>query len=67
MPRRIIFLIVIGILAGYAWWRYEHRGPGRAAERFTLSGVPRLRPEDVKATFTRELQRRARPGLRPLR
>ena len=47
-PRRILFLIVIGILAGYAWWRYEHRGPGRAAERFTLSGVPRLRPEDVK-------------------
>ena len=48
MPRRILLLIVIGILAGYAWWRYEHRGVLRATDKFTLLTAPRLSLDDVK-------------------
>lgn len=46
-PRRILLLIVIGILAGYAWWRYDHRGV-RAPEKFTLATAPKLSLDDVK-------------------
>ncbi len=47
-PRRILFLIIIGILAGYAWWRYEHRDVRHAAEKFTPLAAPRLSLDDVK-------------------
>ena len=47
-PRRILLLIVIGILAGYAWWRYEHRDFRRAPEKFTSAVAPRLSLDDVK-------------------
>lgn len=47
-PRRILLLIVIGILAGYAWWRYEHRDFRRAPEKFTPALVPRISLDDVK-------------------
>ena len=48
MPRRILLLIVIGILAGYAWWRYDHRDVLRATDKFTLLTAPRLSLDDVK-------------------
>ena len=48
MPRRILLLIVIGILAGYAWWRYDHRDVRRAQEKFTLASAPKLSLDDVK-------------------
>ncbi len=47
-PRRILLLIVIGILAGYAWWRYDHRDVRRAAEKFTPLSAPKLSLDDVK-------------------
>ena len=47
-PRRILLLIVIGILAGYAWWRYDHRDVRRAQEKFTLATAPKLSLDDVK-------------------
>jgi serine protease Do len=47
-PRRLLLLLVIGILAGYAWWRYEHRDGRGVAGTFT-SGVPsKLNLDDVK-------------------
>ncbi|MEO6740453.1 MAG: trypsin-like peptidase domain-containing protein [Chthoniobacteraceae bacterium] len=48
MPRRILLLLVIGILAGYAWWRYDHRDVRRATDKFTLATAPRLSLDDVK-------------------
>jgi serine protease Do len=47
-PRRILLLIVIGILAGYAWWRYDHRDVRHAREKFTPLTAPRLSLDDVK-------------------
>ncbi|MEO6739493.1 MAG: trypsin-like peptidase domain-containing protein [Chthoniobacteraceae bacterium] len=61
-PRRILFLVVIGILAGYAWWRYEHRDVRRAPDTFTLATAPALSPDDVRvlaaidAEYTRLVQ-----------
>lgn len=46
-PRRILLLVVIGFLASYAWWRYEHR-EGRAPEKFTPAAAPKLDLGDVK-------------------
>jgi serine protease Do len=45
-PRRIFLLLVIGVLAGYAWWRYEHRS-GRP-ERFTPATAPKINLEEVR-------------------
>lgn len=47
-PRRLLLLLVIGILAGYAWWRYEHRDVRRVAEKFTPLASPKLSLDDVK-------------------
>lgn len=61
-PRRILLFIVIGILAGYAWWRLEHRDLRRAPEKFTPLMVPKLSLNDVKvlaaidAEYTRLVQ-----------
>jgi serine protease Do len=46
--RRLLPLLVIGILAGYALWRYEHRDSRRASERFTPAAAPKLNLDDVK-------------------
>ena len=62
MPRRILLLVVIGILAGYAWWRFEHRDFHRAPEKITLAVPPRVSLDDVKvlsaidAEYTRLVQ-----------
>jgi serine protease Do len=45
--RRFLLLLVIGILAGYAIWRYEHRGV-RRPEQFTPVLAPKLDLNDVK-------------------
>ena len=61
-PRRILLLIVIGILAGYAWWRYDHREVRRTSEKFTPLSSPKLSLDDVKvlsaidAEYTRLVQ-----------
>jgi serine protease Do len=61
-PRRILLLIVIGILAGYAWWRYDHRDVRHGVEKFTPLSAPKLSLEDVKvlsaidAEYTRLVQ-----------
>ena len=61
-PRRILLLVVIGILAGYAWWRYDHRDARRVAEKFTPLSSPKLSLDDVKvlsaidAEYTRLVQ-----------
>ncbi len=61
-PRRILLLIVIGILAGYAWWRYDHRDVRRGTEKFTPLAAPKLSLDDVKvlmaidAEYTRLVQ-----------
>ena len=47
-PRRFLLVLVIGILAGYAWWRYDHREIRRPPERFTPAVTPKLSLEDVK-------------------
>jgi serine protease Do len=47
-PRRTLIFIVVGILATYAWWRYDHRDGRRAAEKFTPAEAPKLNLEDVK-------------------
>jgi len=47
-PRRLLLLLVIGILAGYAWWRYDHRDGRRVSENFTPVAVPKLNLDDVK-------------------
>ena len=46
--RRLLLLLVIGILAGYAWWRYDHRDFRRTPEKFTPIVAPRLSLDDVK-------------------
>ncbi len=46
-PRRVLLFIVIGFLAAYAWWRYEHRD-GRVPEKFTPAEAPKLDLNDVK-------------------
>ncbi|MEO6786671.1 MAG: trypsin-like peptidase domain-containing protein [Chthoniobacteraceae bacterium] len=61
-PRHLLLIVVIGILAGYAWWRYDHRDVRRATEKFTPAVTPKLSPDDVKvltaidAEFTRLVQ-----------
>ncbi len=61
-PRRILLLVVIGILAGYAWWRYDHRDGRRGTEKFTPLAAPKLSLDDVKvlmaidAEYTRLVQ-----------
>jgi serine protease Do len=61
-PRRILLLFVIGILAGYAWWRYDHRETRYAREKFTPITAPKLSLDDVKvltaidAEYTRLVQ-----------
>ena len=47
-PRRFALLVVIGILAGYAWWRYDHRDGRRAPEKFTPATTSKLKLDDVK-------------------
>lgn len=41
--RRFLLLLIIGVLAGYAWWRYDHRDRGT----FTPAVAPKLGPGDV--------------------
>lgn len=43
-PRRIFLLLVIGILAGYAWWRYEHR----RKDTFTPATAPKINLDQVR-------------------
>lgn len=45
--RRIFLLLIIGVLLGYAWWRYEHGG-WRTRESFTPATAPKLKLEDVQ-------------------
>src|SRR5262245_38211675 len=45
-PRRFLLLLIIGVLAGYGWWRYEHWS--RNSEKFTPAAGPKLSLEDVK-------------------
>jgi serine protease Do len=60
--RRIFPLLIIGILIGYGWWRFEHRNSGRTPEKFTLPDAPALNLDDIKileatdAAFTRLVQ-----------
>ena len=61
-PRRLLLLLVVGILVGYAWWRHEHRDVRRVAEIFTPLVSPKLSLDDVKvlaaidAEYTRLVQ-----------
>src|ERR1700754_3323447 len=43
-PRRIFLLLIVGILAGYGWWRYEHR----RKDSFTPATAPRINLEQVR-------------------
>lgn len=60
--RRILPLLLVGILIGYGWWRFEHRNVGRVPEKYTLADAPALNLEDVKileatdAAYTRLVQ-----------
>ena len=60
--RRILPLLIAGILLGYGWWRFEHRNAGRVSEKYTLPDAPALNLDDVKileatdAAFTRLVQ-----------
>jgi len=60
--RRFLPLLVIGILAGYAWWRYDHRDVRYTREKFTPAAAPKLSLDDVKvlaaidAEYTRLVQ-----------
>src|SRR3989442_980165 len=47
-PRRFLLVLIIGILAGYAWWRYDHREIRRTPEKFTPAVTPKLSLDDVK-------------------
>jgi serine protease Do len=47
-PRRILLFIVVGLLAAYAWYRYDHVGGRRAPETFTPAEAPKFNLEDVK-------------------
>lgn len=42
-PRRLLLILLIGVLGGYAWWRYDHR----SRETFTPASAPKLGPDDV--------------------
>jgi serine protease Do len=61
-PRRLVLFVVIGILACYAWWRYDHRGVQHSSEKFTSAVAPKLSLDDVKvlsaidAEYTRLVQ-----------
>ena len=61
-PRRLLLLLVVGILVGYAWWRHEHRDVRHVAEKFTPLVSPKLSLDDVKvlaaidAEYTRLVQ-----------
>ncbi len=46
-PRRILLFTVIGLLAAFAWYRYDHRIP-RVPETFTPAEAPKFDLEDVK-------------------
>jgi Do/DeqQ family serine protease len=46
-PRRILLFIVVGFLAAYTWYRYDHQG-GRRPETFTLAEAPKINLDDVK-------------------
>ena len=60
--RRLLPLLIVGVLLGYTWWRFEHRNAGRVAEKYTLPDAPALNLDDVKileatdAAFTRLVQ-----------
>ena len=60
--RRLLPLILVGVLIGYGWWRFEHRLTGRTTEKYTLPDAPALNLDDVKileatdAAFTRLVQ-----------
>jgi serine protease Do len=45
-PRRIFLLLVIGVLAGYAWWRYEHRANRK--DTFTPATAPKINLDQVR-------------------
>jgi S1-C subfamily serine protease len=47
-PRRILLFIVIGLLAVYAWYRFDQRDGRRVPEKFTPAEAPKLNLEDVK-------------------
>ena len=47
-PRRIVLFVVIGILAGYAWWRFDHRTVRRMPEKSASVVASRISPDDVK-------------------
>ena len=47
-PRRLLLFLVIGILAGYAWWRFDHRTARRVSEKSASAVAPRLSLDDVK-------------------
>jgi serine protease Do len=47
-PRRFLLFIVIGLLAAYAWYRFDQQGGRRAPEKFTPAEAPKLNIEDVK-------------------
>ncbi len=46
--RRILPLLIVGILIGYSWWRFEHRNAGHVPEKYTLPDAPALNLDDVK-------------------
>jgi serine protease Do len=60
--RRILPLLLVGILIGYGWWRFEHRTAGPTSEKYTLPDAPALNLDDVKileatdAAYTRLVQ-----------
>ena len=58
-PRRILLLIVIGILAGYAWWRYDHRIVRAVPGKVTLETVPKLSLDDVKVLAAIDADRKS--------
>jgi len=47
-PRRILLFIVIGLIAAYAWYRYDQNRGRRIPETFTPATAPKLNIEDVK-------------------
>ena len=60
--RRLLPLLIVGVLLGYTWWRFEHRNVGRVSEKYTLPDAPALNLDDVKileatdAAYTRLVQ-----------
>lgn len=47
-PRRFLLLLIIGALAGYAWFRYDRGGVQRGAEKITLADTPKINLDDVR-------------------